>query len=85
MSALAFNPYALLADLEALAAKPANLAKATASLASLASLAALATSPAEISDDDYAYEERAAIMEFDGGMSRAEAEAQAAACLTIGA
>lgn len=75
MSALAFNPYALLADLEALAAKPANLAKATASLASLA---ALATSPAEISDDDYAYEERAAIMEFDGGMSRAEAEAQAA-------
>lgn len=33
--------------------------------------------------DNYAYEERTAIMEFDGGMSRAEAEAQALASMGI--
>ena len=38
----------------------------------------------ELEDLFYSYEERAAIMEYDGGLTRAEAEQEAAKCHGFG-
>ena len=69
-----FNPYAVLAGQTRGAAKVAKDAKDQSTLASLAALAW------DAADWHAYYNERAAIAEYEGGLSRSKAEKQAFAC-----
>lgn len=80
-----FDPHAFLEN-QNRTGTPANIANPAKPLSppasdepSLATLATLAAAHFEskIPSLDYEYEERAAIMEFDGGLSRQEAERRA--------
>lgn len=80
-----FDPYALLAGQAPEHAKSAKLAKVppvdpTPALASLATLASGELQSHCAPDWQEYFDERAGIAEYDGGLSRADAEAQAFEC-----
>lgn len=83
MSALDFDPYAQLAKQSEGAAKVAKPAKAALTLASLATLAEVKGRNSSLWDAtewQAYYDERAGIAEYDGGLSRSDAERRAYDC-----
>lgn len=81
-----FDPYTILATQRAVTAKPAKVAKPV--VQALAGLATLAASPAHIASWDTTdwqtfFDERAGVAEYDGGLSRPDAESMAyEACIS---